>query len=519
MRVLTHLSLENFRLFKEKTSFVLAPITILTGTNSSGKSSLIKSILLLKANFEKNKSIEEIDFSIGDHNLNNFKNTLNYDSGTDFMAFSFSSFINNLGNYNIELRYKLDFKNKAEGNLYSFVIHSSEGKEILSASKGYDDDWTGPYIKYKIDILHFIKNLRYGSFLNFDNELKLNAEQLLYNIDLDSKEYRLYLEVLEGLRVRGIDRETGITYQEEKIYNQSLEKGVSNLGKEAFYSIERKFEEEDVNVDRSKFGDFFYNELSSVLKGCIENVIFNFTSISSFDSIRSESMRFYLKNKDKIALFLAEYKNQSDHFNQEVKEFVKEQLALFSLGEEIIIESDEEEIIYKVFLKQGNRNVLLSDLGFGYTQLLPVIMKIALAGHLNLADVDEIMAGAYEGEQPYYHNHFLLQEPEANLHPSFQSKIADLIVEANKKFNVRFVIETHSEYLIRNLQYLVAKKNLIPDGIKIFYFHKAGSADFKNYPYKEINIQEDGRLSSEFGEGFLDEIPRLLAFLYNSSSN
>jgi AAA15 family ATPase/GTPase len=72
MRVLNHFSLENFRLFKEKTSFDLAPITILTGTNSSGKSSLIKAILLLKANFEKNKSIEEIDFSIGDHNFDQY---------------------------------------------------------------------------------------------------------------------------------------------------------------------------------------------------------------------------------------------------------------------------------------------------------------------------------------------------------------------------------------------------------------------------------------------------------------
>ncbi|TAD93008.1 MAG: hypothetical protein EAY75_01460, partial [Bacteroidetes bacterium] len=45
---LTHLGLENFRVFKNKTDFDFAPITILTGTNSSGKSSLISAMEMLK---------------------------------------------------------------------------------------------------------------------------------------------------------------------------------------------------------------------------------------------------------------------------------------------------------------------------------------------------------------------------------------------------------------------------------------------------------------------------------------
>jgi predicted ATP-dependent endonuclease of OLD family len=167
-----------------------------------------------------------------------------------------------------------------------------------------------------------------------------------------------------------------------------------------------------------------------------------------------------------------------------------------------------------MFLKQGNRNVLLSDLGFGYTQLLPVIMKIALAGHSNLADVDEIMSGAYEGEQPYYSNFFVLQEPEGNLHPSFQTKIADLIVEANKKFNIRFVIETHSEYLIRKLQYLTATNKLSVNDTSILYFHQKDSSDYLKSLYRTIRILENGRLSMPFGEGFFDEADRIAFELY-----
>ncbi len=50
MAYLTKFGINNFRVFKDMTDFEFAPITILTGTNSSGKSSLIKALLLLKDN-------------------------------------------------------------------------------------------------------------------------------------------------------------------------------------------------------------------------------------------------------------------------------------------------------------------------------------------------------------------------------------------------------------------------------------------------------------------------------------
>ncbi|KAA6331110.1 hypothetical protein EZS27_020263, partial [termite gut metagenome] len=45
---INNISFENFRVFKNKSDFDLAPITILTGANSSGKSSVIKALKLLQ---------------------------------------------------------------------------------------------------------------------------------------------------------------------------------------------------------------------------------------------------------------------------------------------------------------------------------------------------------------------------------------------------------------------------------------------------------------------------------------
>jgi predicted ATPase len=167
--------------------------------------------------------------------------------------------------------------------------------------------------------------------------------------------------------------------------------------------------------------------------------------------------------------------------------------------------------VSEVFIKKGKKEILLADLGYGFSQLIPIILKIRLIGITKLKE-DNLSIRLWPTV-------FLLEEPEANLHPSLQSKLAEFIILAATEFNIQFIIETHSEYMIRNFQYLTAKKEINPWDTQIFYFNHPESEEFSNQPVKEIDILSDGRLSSEFGEGFFDEIPRLLAFLYNSSSN
>ena len=46
-----------------------------------------------------------------------------------------------------------------------------------------------------------------------------------------------------------------------------------------------------------------------------------------------------------------------------------------------------------------------------------------------------------------------------------------MFIETSEKFNIQFFIETHSEYLIRKLQYLTAKKEIKPEDSVIYYFN------------------------------------------------
>jgi len=122
----------------------------------------------------------------------------------------------------------------------------------------------------------------------------------------------------------------------------------------------------------------------------------------------------------------------------------------------------------------------------------------------------------------------LVVEPEAHLHPNFQSLLADMFADATKEFNIKFIIESHSEYLLRKLQYLTISKE-IKAGMDTSYFSKTldkfiekkefgdvivnyfdNSPESNTTAINQIYIDKYGNLSDDLGEGFTDHTPKLM---------
>lgn len=169
------------------------------------------------------------------------------------------------------------------------------------------------------------------------------------------------------------------------------------------------------------------------------------------------------------------------------------------------------------------RYELSGSIGFGQEQLLPVICSLAFSP--NYIDFFEISAATNNDFWMYdvkdvnsiFFNRkklFILEEPEANLHPNFQSKLADLIIDASWKFGHQFVIESHSEYFVRKLQYWVAANKIKSDSILVYNFQKDSKS---NLIIDKISINEDGTLSKPFGPGFYDEADRIALELYKAN--
>lgn len=116
-----------------------------------------------------------------------------------------------------------------------------------------------------------------------------------------------------------------------------------------------------------------------------------------------------------------------------------------------------------VYDSQENE-INLADTGYGYSQILPIIVELWLLINKN-KDVDEKRIT------------IVIEQPELHLHPAFQSKVIDLfanIISQAHEHNVdiKIIFETHSETMINRLGYLVSKGSLDKRNVNILAFAK-----------------------------------------------
>ena len=134
----------------------------------------------------------------------------------------------------------------------------------------------------------------------------------------------------------------------------------------------------------------------------------------------------------------------------------------------------------------------IMDVGYGISQSLPIL-------------VDIMTARPSEGRT------FLLQQPEVHLHPRGQAQLASLFVEAFKKRGNRFLIETHSDYIVDRVRIAVRQGAVKPDDVAILYFEPKGNA----VSIHSMSLDADGNLlgaPASYREFFLRETDRLLGF-------
>ena len=160
-----------------------------------------------------------------------------------------------------------------------------------------------------------------------------------------------------------------------------------------------------------------------------------------------------------------------------------------------------------IFLDENDNEISLKDMGFGYSQLLPIIIYVFSK---QLYATSKSRKNQIQDIPDYS---FLIEEPESHLHPEFQSKLADMFLDALNTSNNMFIIETHSEYLIRKLQYLIAAKKMNINDIAIYYLGKDPTS--KEYITK-IELDENGMIKNEFGAEFFDEAAQLITNLWDA---
>jgi AAA15 family ATPase/GTPase len=176
-------------------------------------------------------------------------------------------------------------------------------------------------------------------------------------------------------------------------------------------------------------------------------------------------------------------------------------------------------------------NLVMNDseinrgIGYGHEKLISIISRLSLPSQyvnpdeLNVLFNDRFDGMSAESVRGMFYGKgrlFIIEEPESNLHPNNQTKIADLLIDASWKFGHQFLIETHSEYLVRKLQFYVACGKIKSEDVQIYYFDKSKDSGLA---IESINIMSDGSLSRPFGSGFFDESDRISLELFVARRN
>ena len=174
--------------------------------------------------------------------------------------------------------------------------------------------------------------------------------------------------------------------------------------------------------------------------------------------------------------------------------FIINWMKEFGIGDSFEIEPFGGEA-YRFYIYEGKDRMDLADKGMGSNQMMILLISLAT------------MIRRYERShsKPFV----VIEEPEQNLHPALQSRLIELLTEVNRQFGFHFIIETHSEYIVRKAQVLVAQGKYKDDKdamsnspYAVYYFPKEGE------PY-QMQFRKNGKFSNEFGAGFFDEAANL----------
>jgi predicted ATP-dependent endonuclease of OLD family len=470
---MSDLSIKNFKLFKNKTYFKLNPITLLLGANGSGKSSFIQILNLIENNASFfNSSLDEFNFF--QHLFNDKDKPL-------------------------ELTYEI------AKNLYQ--------KNILSLGFVPDDP-----SHFWIDTISEKFELK---FLNEKDEVVLETH---YSI-----EHELHLTINIPL-FYDILKVNSCKHLTEKLRLSDIPDKKIKLSRKMSYRMT------DTEFEFSFFNYMFYEfiEQSALNELMISREEFNFEISKIFNNQYvidnnknniSKSKRLNLRviklnnygnpqkiysDKEPLGKIISNLHAMQScshvFFQKWLKEF---------FGDDSIFQFKKLHPEFDLFEVKLN-NKFLTEHGTGIYRICYLLCDIMyLFDDLHLEHIFREENNHEENfSSAFVNRRFLvLEEPEANLHPDFQIKLAEMIFDLNHWLNERFnkhnneslftfnvLVETHSEYIIRTLQYLVAKNEGSKNQVGIINF---GSGDNIGN-VKHLSVRPNGSLSDNFYSGFFN---------------
>lgn len=269
-----------------------------------------------------------------------------------------------------------------------------------------------------------------------------------------------------------------------------------------------------LDVHHTGFEQFF-RYVSCVMVSLLNPDEFRNVHYVSSESAKIKRLYSLDGENDSFSQILLKYIEAKRNYNENKyedpynpDEFLNTWLQKFGIAHHISIKNTDDGlgVTLRIFTDENDKEGhLLADEGYGMTQLFSIILGIET---LALSTPKHYISDNWE-EEEYDYSLMAIEEPENHLHPSYQSMLAEMFYDAYKRFNIHFIVETHSEYMIRKSQLITAGMNFTSNdeadeksAFITYYMPKDG------IPYS-LGYRKDGKFKEQFGTGFFDEASNL----------
>lgn len=513
------LGFKNYKRFKDFPLTELKPITMLVGTNSSGKSTFIKALLLLIYNLKASmESCGKTPISPLINNITFFFQTINRLDLGDFETSIHREF-DDFGNPEITDSNYIGLATEIENTLIELSFGDSSDDSLTSAGSG---------LTYSVKSLR-ITDVLNGTSICYD---MTSSDVNIYATVSKSclldwlREKNLYLQERINNRNSTTDRKEFLQrHQEFEIsdryqnhsHTESLESHIDSNTRviTRLESADNDKLQVDLQCKDSKDDVFYalktyiYHWYANLCESLFQYIIPSIKPIYVEAHQASHDIALSLKDKNNfLAQTVAEYYSllptvKSDERSSEIQRWICKWLEEFKIGKGFEISLHHGGEILNIDIVVGKDSIQpklthmpLGTFGTGSIQLVILLLKIASTLCKIATEVSPI-------NDKYI---IIVEEPEQNLHPAMQSKLTDLFndVYIMTDGRVNFIVETHSEYLIRRTQVIVAQNNYNEEQLdtenpfRVFYFPEDAA------PYDMVYLS-NGHFEVAFGEGFFDE--------------